>query len=325
MTLLNSRIQEIAQTVLNGGGIDRDEALSLIQLQGQDRYDLFYWANRIRLARVGPTISLCGITSSRIGRCSQDCRFCAQSTHFPTATIPASTEPEEMLTAARQALDRGAHCFGIVSSGLKLTDTEINRLGPVLKQIASGDKLTCCASLGCLTEPQARKLYDFGVRRYNHNLETSRRFFPRVVTTHTYDDRLSTIRSARNAGMQLCCGGIIGLGENLEDRVDLALALRELEVDSIPLNFLDPIAGTPFANNESVSPMTALQTIAMFRFVLPDKSIKIAGGREKCLRDLQSWMFYAGANSTMVGSYLTTAGRNAEDDLQMLKDLELPL
>jgi biotin synthase len=161
-------------------------------------------------------------------------------------------------------------------------------------------------------------------RPYNHNLETSRRFFNQIVTTHSYDDRIATVLAAKQAGLEVCCGGIIGMGETLEDRVDLALELRKLEVDSVPLNFLNPIAGTPLEDQEPLAPMEALQTIAVFRFILPDKQIKIAGGRENCLRDLQSWMFYAGASSTMIGNYLTTKGRSPDDDFQMLADLELP-
>jgi biotin synthase len=183
----------------------------------------------------------------------------------------------------------------------------------------------CGASLGTLTAEQARRLAAAGVRNYNHNLETSRRFFPQVVSTHGYDERIATVKAAHAAGMRVCCGGIIGLGESLADRVELALTLRELPVESVPLNFLNPIPGTPFEHNPPLAPLEALQTVAMFRFVLPERQIKIAGGRESCLRDLQSWMFYAGADSCMVGNYLTTRGRDLAADMRMLADLDLPL
>ena len=321
----NINIARIAQTVLEKKSLDRTQARYLLQISPEQRYELFYWANQIRLARFGPEISLCAITSARTGRCGEDCRFCAQSARYPTAVQPRTAAVGELITAAQAAVKLRANSFGVVSSGRSPTDDEIERLAPVFSQIAAGNCLQCCAALGCLNLKQARRLYELGVRRYNHNLETSRRFFSQIVTTHSYDDRIATVRAAQQAGLEICCGGIIGLGESLEDRLDLALTLRELEVDSVPLNFLNPIAGTPLENQPPLAPLEALQTIAMFRFVLPDKQIKIAGGRENCLRDLQSWMFYAGASSTMIGNYLTTRGRRPEEDFQMFQDLELPL
>jgi biotin synthase len=323
----SNKITQIARAVLSGDQITRTDALYLLQIKTNqpELYDLFYWANRIRLARFGPEVSLCSIASVRTGRCTEDCRFCAQSSHYQTDVKPQQLDQGQLLTAAENAIASGAHCFGLVSSGRSPADEEIDRLAGVIRQIVQSGRVRCSASLGCLSPSQAQQLFDLGVRRYNHNLETSRRFFPSVVTTHTYDDRIATVRTALQAGMQVCCGGIIGLGESLEDRVDLAVTLRDLNVDSVPLNFLNPIPGTPFARNEPIAPLAALQTIAMFRFVLPDRQIKIAGGREKCLGDLQSWMFFAGASSTMVGNYLTTTGRAADEDIRMLDDLELPL
>ena len=197
----------------------------------------------------------------------------------------------------------------------------MERLGPVFE--AAAGQSVCCASLGCLTEAQARQLYAKGVRRYNHNLETSREFFGRVVTTHSYEQRLATVRAAQAAGMQVCCGGILGMGEGLEDRVSLAFEVRDLGVDSVPINFLHAIEGTPLGEQGALRPMEALQSVAMFRFVLPDRQIKVAGGRTRVLRDLQSWVFYAGASSVMVGDYLTTRGRPLEADFAMLADLEV--
>jgi biotin synthase len=325
LTEQTTRIAPIAQAVLEGRMLGRDDALYLLQAPPQHRWELFYWANRIRLQCFGPGISLCAIASAHTAGCSQDCRFCAQSSHYPTRLEPHTTSPEQLLAAARAAQKQGAHSFGIVSSGHHLDDSELEPLARVISNIAREENIECCVSLGCLSPDQAQRLYDLGVRKYNHNLETSRNFFPRVVTTHSYDDRINTVKAAQKAGMRLCCGGIIGLGESLADRVDLAFTLRELNVDTVPINFLNPIPGTPLENLAVLAPMTALQTIAMFRFVLPDKQIKIAGGREKCLRDLQSWMFYAGASATMIGNYLTTEGRSAADDFKMLADLELEL
>ena len=319
------RIAEIARGVLDGREILWHEALFLLRfpLEQLQIGELFYWANRIRLARFGPEITLCAIASVRTGRCSEDCRFCAQSSHFNTDIKPQSMAPDQLLTAAERACSAGAGCFGLVSSGRGPTDQDIERLAPVITSLSRTGRIQCAASLGCLTYEQAHRLYELGLRRYHHNLETSRSFFPNVVMTHTYDDRLDTVNAACRAGLQVCCGGIIGLGEAIEDRVDLAFALRDLGVDSIPLNFLNPIPGTPFANREPVSTLTALRTIAMFRFVLPDRHITIAGGREKSLRDLQSWIFFAGAGGVMVGNYLTTSGRDLRQDLQMFTDLNL--
>lgn len=306
-----------------GRSISPDQALSLLQLQGQQRHELFLWANQIRIQCLGPEISLCAIASARTANCPEDCCFCAQSTRYQTNVQPNTADPVDLLGAADFAAKLGVNSFGLVTSGKTPTDKEIDRLAETIREIFCRHNLQCCASLGCLDDRQARRLYQLGVRRYNHNLETSRRFFPSIVSTHSYEDRIKTVQVAKQAGLKVCCGGIFGLGENLQDRVDLAFTLRELEVDTVPVNFLNPIAGTPLADRPLVKPMEALQIIAMLRFVLPDKQIKVAGGREVTLRDMQSWMFFAGASSTMVGNYLTTQGRRAEDDFQMLADLEL--
>ena len=321
ITLQPSKITQLAQAVLQGARINRDEALFLLEANQQQRFELFYWANHIRLQCLGPKVSLCAIASAQTAGCSEDCRFCAQSLHYHTNIKSQTTDAEQLITAAQNAKNQGAHSFGIVASGHRLTDDDMHRYRQVITSITKDVEMGCCASLGCLTDEQAHQLYEMGVRRYNHNLETSENYFPQVVTTHSFAERIATVQAAQKAGMEVCCGGIIGMGESKQDRVELVLKLRELDVDMTPLNFLHPIAGTPFADLPVLEPMEALQTIAMFRFVLPDKQIKIAGGREKCLRDLQSWMFFAGASATIIGNYLTTQGRSVEDDMQMLADL----
>jgi biotin synthase len=187
--------------------------------------------------------------------------------------------------------------------------------------MASDGRLLACASFGQLTPLAARQLREAGLRRYNHNLETSARYFPSVCTTHTFEDRVTTIRHAKAAGLQVCSGGIFGMGENATDRVDLAVALRELDVDSIPINFLNPIPGTPFEGLQPLAALECLRILAVYRLLFPTKDIKVAGGREACLRDLQSWIFLAGANGAILGDYLTTSGRSAEEDIQMVRDL----
>lgn len=318
-----AEIASIADKVLTGRDIDRGDALFLLQLSGDNLYDLFYWSNRIRLQRYGRQINLCGIASVRTGLCPEDCRFCAQSVRYATGVKPQSLTESQILAAADRAIANGVNCFGLVSSGCNPDDEFIEQLAPLIAHLTAAGRAGCCASLGCLSESQARRLHDLGVTRYHHNLETSPRFFSQVVTTHTYESRLATLRAAKSAGLKTCSGGIIGLGESLQDRIDLAFALRQLDVDSVPINFLHPIPGTPFEKNPPLVPLVALQTIALFRFVLPAKEIKIAGGRESTLRDLQSWMFFAGASGCMIGDYLTTQGRPPQLDLQLLADLAL--
>ena len=316
-----SKIAAYAAQVSAGQSLDRPAALDLLQTAGPDLIELFFWADKIRRRFRGPRITLCRIISARTGGCSENCAFCAQSSHHSTALPTAQASTAEIIAAARDALASGAHCFGIVESGRQAQDAEIDRLAPAWEYIARDGRIGCSASLGALTAGQARRLYALGVRRYNHNLESSERFYPNIVSTHPWAERLATVRHAAAAGMKVCCGGIFGLGETDEDRVDLALALRDLPVDSVPLNFLNPIPGTPLAGPVPLRPLQALKILAVFRFLLPDRTLKIAGGRESTLRELQSWIFLAGADSLMVGNYLTTRGRALADDLQLLADL----
>lgn len=317
-------ISSIAQEVLAGRPVSRRQGLELAGVSGADLHDLFYWANRIRLAFIGPNVLCCGIVAPKVGSCEQNCGFCSQSAHFHTHIHGSSIlDVDAVVEAARQAARHGATCFGLVNSGLGPTDREIAWLAPAVRQIRAETNLNLCASYGVLTRQQARRLAELGVLRYNHNLQTSRRFFPQVCTTHTYDQRVETIRALNEAGIQPCCGGLFGMGETWEDRVDLALQLRELNVHTVPINFLIPIAGTPMEHRPALQALECLQIIALFRFLLPHQNIQVAGGREMHLRDLQSWLFLAGANGFLIGNYLTTSGRSAQQDLQMLVDLGL--
>lgn len=317
-------IAALGQRVLAGQALEREEARQLAETPLAEVEELFYWANRIRIQFVGPAVRMCSIVAGKLGGCSEDCGFCAQSARFRTHIKPGKLTVAEMRTAAQQAVENGAGSFGIVNSGRGPTERELDWLEPFFKETAAKGAIRPCATLGELTEGQAARLREMGVLRVNHNLETSRRFFPQVVTTHSYEDRMRTLRTAKAAGLSLCCGGIFGLGETWEDRLDMAFELRELGVDVVPINFLYRIEGTAMAEREPLSPLEALKIVAVYRFVLPDKEIKVAGGREKILRDLQSWMFRAGASSLMIGNYLTTYGRPAKEDLQMLRDLGLP-
>ncbi len=321
---MNELIAEMAGNVLDGKLLTRDELLSLTEVSRQCPYDLFYWANRIRYKHFSNFVRLCSVASTKVGGCGEDCQWCAQAAVSQTGQAkPRRLEPAQAVDAARQATKLGATCFGLVSSGKGPKGTDFDKTLEAIQAVQDDPEsdVHVSASLGVLDDAQARKLAGMGLFRYHHNLETSERMFPKLVTTHSYQDRLSTLTAAKAAGMRICSGGLFGLGETWADRVELALTLRDqVQPDSVPLNFLHAIPGTALANQPPLKPMEILSIIAIYRFALPDIEIKVAGGREVNLRDMQSWIFYAGATGCMVGNYLTTSGRPAQDDLAMIRD-----
>jgi biotin synthase len=322
---LQPQIAHLANRVLSGERLDRDEARQLTAVAGDDLYDLFYWANKIRIQYMGRDVKFCAIVAAKVGGCSEDCKFCAQSEHFDTAVKGQSQlTDQQVLESAWHAAEVGADSFGIVNSGRGPTRRELEDwLQPLMSKIAKEGKTRACATLGALTPETAKYLHDCGIRRINHNIETSERHYGNIVTTHPFSERINTLRIAKEAGLSLCSGGIFGMGEIWEDRLDMMFALREIGVDVMPINFLNAIHGTPLENQPKLAPMECLKIVSICRFVLPDKELKVAGGREVCLRDLQSWIFFAGADSTMIGNYLTTYGRKPEQDHQMVMDLGL--
>lgn len=326
--MISSLFENMAQRVMNREFLTHKEALSLAQVGPNCMPDLLYWANQIRLHFWGRRVSFCSIAPGRQGGCDQDCAWCGQSDRFSRPmqkTTPKIPSQSSLLTAACRAKQSKAACFCVVTSGRKPVEQDIRLLEELNLSLNAKGMVTACASMGELDQATARRLRAAGVKRYNHNLETSRSYFGRVVTTHNYDDRLKTLRIARSAGMRLCCGGIFGIGESWDDRIEMAFTLRdEIKPDVIPLNFLDARPGTPMADTTPLTPLECLRIIAMFRFILPTTNIKIAGGR-RLLRDLRSWVFHAGATSLMVGDYLTTQGREASMDTQMVSDLGLEL
>ncbi|MFQ5965602.1 MAG: biotin synthase BioB [Candidatus Scalinduaceae bacterium] len=322
---MNTKIENIANRSIQGEKISYDDAYYLMCISGNEIYDLFYWANSIRYKSFKNVIRSCSIISVKQGRCSEDCKFCSQSVRYKTSisSFPL-IEKEEIAKFVERGNDSKTDCIGIVTSGYSLEiDKDYDRICEYICELSKEGRIPIHTSIGTITYEMAKKLADNGVEMINHNLETSERYFPNICTTHSYSERADTIRNAKDAGMKVCSGGIFGVGESVEDRLDLAFELRALDVDAIPLNFLSPINGTPLCFEKPVEPMEILKIIAVFRFIFPDKEIKVAGGREANLRDLQSWMFYAGANSTMIGNYLTTKGKSPEEDLQMIKDLNL--
>jgi len=322
--MMTDRIAELGGAVLAGRPLSRPEARRLCEVEGDDLYDLFYWANKIRIKFVGRQVKFCSILAAKVGACSEDCGYCSQSKHYQTHATPTKLSVDDMFATAKEAAVNGANSFGIVNSGRGPTEAELDWMEPFFKKTADEGKIRPCATLGELTADQAQRLKAMGVLRVNHNLETSRRHFPNIVSTHTYEDRVRTIRIAKEAGLSICSGGIFGMGEDWEDRLDIAFELRDLGADVVPINFLTAIQGTPlYGKQEQLSPMQALKIIAVYRFILPDRELKIAGGREKILRDMQSWVFFAGGSSFLIGNYLTTFGRTPEQDHQMLRDLGL--
>jgi biotin synthase len=323
----HARISGQTMRLLGGEEISRPEAQWLFELENTaDIFDLMAGANRIRQHFKGNKIHLCSIVNAKAGACSENCSFCAQSSFYQTGSPRYGfIEPEPVAEAAEEAQRNGVTAVGLVAAWRGLNE------GPMLeevceriRQLAAGGKTRPDASLGIIKSQRvADRLKEAGLECYGHNLESSKRFFPSHCTTHTYEDRLETIAHLKKAGLKICSGGIIGMGETRQDRCDLAFALREVGANVVPINILNPIQGTPFADNPPLPPLEILKTIACFRFILPRQEIMIAGGRTVNLRDMQSMIFTAGASALMVGNYLTTLNQPVEKDLQMLKDLGL--
>jgi biotin synthase len=321
------RIAQLGSRVIEGGEITRPEALWLFHLENNaDIFDLLSWANRIRERFKGNKIHLCSIVNIKAGGCSENCRFCAQSAAYQTESPRYGLiDSEPILTAAEEAKANGVTALGLVAAWRGLEE------GPILDELCNqfaelkrSGKARPDASLGMIkNQAVADRLKAAGCECYNHNLESSRRFFPQVCTTHTYEERIETIRHLKNAGIKICSGGILGMGEMREDRCDLAFTLKELGAHIVPINILNPIEGTPFGTQSPLPPLEILKSIACFRFILPRQEIMIAGGRTVNLRDLQPLIFMAGASALMVGNYLTTLNQPVEKDLQMLNDLDL--
>ncbi|MBI5451590.1 MAG: biotin synthase BioB [Gammaproteobacteria bacterium] len=323
-TACYDRIDALTRQALSGGTISRDDGRWLIGLDDDYLPWLMAGADRLRKTFRGNEVEVCAISNVRSGNCSENCSFCSQSGHHKTAAPVYDYIPTDQLVAqARQARQWGASDFGVVSKGWGVrSDKERGALREYFAAMDQNSDIGRCASLGVLDQRSARELKQMGLENYHHNLETAASFFDQVCTTHSYQENIDTIRHAVDAGLRVCAGGILGMGESLDQRIELAATLRDLGVESVPLNFLNPQPGTPFAQLTPLSPQQILQSIAVFRYMLPRAEIRIAGGRQ-FLGDLQAMIFMAGASGIMIGNYLTTAGRRVEDDLKMLKALNL--
>jgi biotin synthase len=283
-------------------------------------------AHEVRLEWCGDTVEVEGILSAKTGGCPEDCHFCAQSSRFETPVLATPfLDTDEVLAAARETAALGASEFCIVLAVRGPDERTMQRLLDLVPRVQEAAGLDVAVSAGILDESQARRLAAGGVHRYNHNLETARSFFPEIVTTHTWDERWQTCQLVADAGMQLCCGVLLGMGESHAQRLELIGQLAELAPAEVPVNFLDPRPGTPLAIRKPIRPLDALRWIALFRIGLPDVILRYAGGRELTLGELQAMGMTAGINALIVGNYLTTLGRNPNADLTMLQDLRMPI
>ncbi|MDD2465012.1 MAG: biotin synthase BioB [Desulfobulbus sp.] len=315
---MDTIVQQALQTILDGGRIDRTTATSLLSA---DKNDLYQAADQIRRHFHGNHFDLCSIINAKSGNCSENCRFCAQSARHHTGVETYKVIPEQEALAQAQDNDQhGVHRLSLVTSGRSLAPETVAELTNLYEKMSESTALLFCASAGFLDEQIAANLYAAGVRRYHCNLEASKNYFPQVCSTHTWEEKVETLKLARKTGMTLCSGGIIGMGESMEDRLDMAFELQELEVLSIPINILTAIEGTPLAALKQLTLDEVLTTVALYRFINPKAVIRMAGGRQQLGQDQYS-CFTAGANGAIVGNYLTTTGSGIQGDLEQLTAL----
>lgn len=314
-----SLITELKEKIYEGEQINREDAIRLLD---EPLEELIQAADEIRSKLCGNTFDMCTIINGKCGKCSEDCKYCAQSAHYHTACEESYPllSTKELLEQARYNEERGVLRYSIVTSGKQLSDREIDEVCESIREIRKQTNIKICVSFGLLNEEQFRKIKEAGASRVHCNLEASERYFPQVCTTHTFQEKVETLKAAKRAGLSVCSGGIMGLGETREDRIDMALVIRELGVKSIPVNLLNPIPGTPYENNRILTNDELCRIVAIYRFLIPDGFIRLAGGRgivgdkgEKC--------FKSGANAAISGDMLTTAGITVETDMKLLKDL----
>lgn len=309
--------KQIKDKIINGIDITYNEALSLINAPFDE---LLNCADEIREHFCKNIFDVCSIINAKSGRCSEDCKFCAQSAHYKTdiSEYPL-LDKDKIVKEALYMAEKGVLRFSIVTSGKALTDKDVDIIAEVIKEIKSKSNISICASLGLLSASNFEKLKNAGLERVHNNLEASKNYFPKVCSTHTFEDKVNALKKAVSSGLSVCSGGIIGLGETMHDRIDLAFSLKELDIKSVPLNILSNIKGTPYENNKRLSESEILRTAAIFRFILPDAFIRLAGGRAQ-LSDSGKKAFLSGINAVITGDMLTTSGISVDTDMQMIKD-----
>ena len=315
------RYQEMADQVLGGESLTREQAISILEAPDNDVLSILSAGFRIRHQHFGKSVQLYFLMSAKSGLCPEDCHYCSQS-KISDAPVPKHNilKRDDLMEAARIASERGAKTYCLVISARGPNERELNAVEKIVPEIKDKYGLDICACLGLLSKEQADRLKACGVDRVNHNLNTSEEHYADICTTHTYADRVQTLQHVKDAGMEMCSGGIIGMGEQHEDIVSMAFDLRDLGVHSIPLNFLNAIEGTPLQTKDELTANDCLRALAMFRFVNPDRELRISGGREIHLRSLQPLGLYV-ANSLFVGDYLTTRGQAPQDDYDLIRDL----
>ena len=314
------------QVLADGIGLTQSQVLDVLRLADDDVPDLLALAHEVRMRWCGPEVEVEGIVSVKTGGCPEDCHFCSQSGLFASPVRAAWLDIPALVTAAEETAATGATEFCIVAAVRGPDDRLMAQLREGVSAIKAAVDINIAASLGMLTQQQVDELTAMGVHRYNHNLETARSYFPQVVSTHTWEERWDTLTMVRAAGMEVCCGGIVGMGETLEQRAEFADQLAELEPDEVPLNFLNPRPGTPFGDLPVMDGKDALRTVAAFRLALPRTILRYAGGREVTLGDLGTRAgMLGGVNAVIVGNYLTTLGRDPARDLDLLGELEMPI
>jgi biotin synthase len=314
------------QVLERGVGLDQDQVLRVLQLPDDRLEELLALAHDVRMKWCGPEVEVEGIISLKTGGCPEDCHFCSQSGLFASPVRSAWLDIPSLVEAAKQTAKSGATEFCIVAAVRGPDERLLAQVAAGIEAIRNEVDIQIACSLGMLTQEQVDRLKDMGVHRYNHNLETARSFFTNVVTTHSWEERWGTLEMVRDAGMEVCCGGILGMGETLEQRAEFAANLAELDPHEVPLNFLNPRPGTPFGDLDVLPASEALKSVAAFRLALPRTMLRFAGGREITLGDLGAKQgILGGINAVIVGNYLTTLGRPAEADLELLDDLQMPI
>ena len=318
-------IDGMIKIALKGQSISSDKALQLESFTHEELDYLFIGTDRIRDKFKGDDVKICSIVNAKSGRCVEDCSFCAQSSSFQTdAPETELMSVDEMVAAAKEAEAFGANEFSIVASGTKMDDRkELDKVIAAVRRIKAETKLETCCSLGLMELDDLKELKAAGLDRCHHNLETAASFFNKIVTTHTYEDEVKAVQNAKEAGLQVCVGGIFGMGETFAQRVELAFSIRELGTQSLPINFLKPIDGTGLDHLETIEYYDALKTIALLRLVLPKIDLFVCGGREEVMTDKQEQLFAAGANGILGGNYLTTKGQDPKRDIEMIQSLGL--
>lgn len=321
---MNSILRKLENKLDKGQQITFEEAMELTESEVEDE-ELFLLADKLCKKNMGNKVELCSIINAKSGKCSENCKYCAQSGYYNTdiQSYPLISNDYALIKAIGNEKE-GVKRFSIVTSGGSLTSNDFDKILDILLLLKKETKLKLCASLGSITIEQAVKLKQAGLSMYHHNIEACQEYYKEICDTHTYDDRIITIRNAKKAGLEVCCGGIIGMGESMRQRIKMAFEIRELGIKSVPINILNPIKGTPLENTKRLETFEILRTISMFRLIIPYASIRYASGRIS-LGVYQSKGFKAGINAMMVGNYLTTVGNRISDDIKMIQSIGLSL